>query len=169
MTVSEALREVTRLGIDTSPVVHFVERTPAYFPVCAAFFRAIDDNRVQAVAGTLTLTEALVKPLRENDYVLVAGFRELLSGNGPLGMAAVTVSVADRAGDLRARYRLGIADAVKVAACISAGCDAFLTGDKDLRRVVELTVSRRAAPSDALARLLSSSLGFREAKYLRAL
>ena len=48
--------------------------------------------------------------------------------------------VVDPAAQLRARYRVTLADAFQVAAAISEGCDALLTNDLGLRRVNELRV-----------------------------
>jgi predicted nucleic acid-binding protein len=48
--------------------------------------------------------------------------------------------VAARAAELRARYRLKLADALQLALALQAGCEAFLTNDLALRRVAELRV-----------------------------
>jgi predicted nucleic acid-binding protein len=48
--------------------------------------------------------------------------------------------VAARAAELRAHYRLRLADALQVALALHAGCEAFLTNDLALRRVSELRI-----------------------------
>lgn len=141
MTVADALQGVVRLGLDTSPFINFVERKPPYFARCERVFRAVSSGALPAVTCAVTLTEVLVLPLRANDRPLLADYRRLLLTSGPLlTLVSVGSDVADRAADLRARYNLRTADALQVAAAIHAGCDAFLTGDKDLRRVAELKV-----------------------------
>ena len=45
---------------------------------------------------------------------------------------------AEHAADLRARYRLLLPDALQVAVALKEGCQAFLTNDRRLERVMEL-------------------------------
>jgi predicted nucleic acid-binding protein len=45
-----------------------------------------------------------------------------------------------QAAELRARYKLSLIDALQIAAALGAGCDGFLTNDKDLKRVGTLNV-----------------------------
>ncbi|WP_447973510.1 type II toxin-antitoxin system VapC family toxin [Nitrospira sp. Kam-Ns4a] len=46
----------------------------------------------------------------------------------------VTIEVADRAAELRARYRLSTPDAVHVATAISGGATGFIGNDKGVNR-----------------------------------
>ena len=45
-----------------------------------------------------------------------------------------------KAAQLRANYNLSLTDALQLAVAIDANCDAFLTNDGELKRVVELNV-----------------------------
>lgn len=48
--------------------------------------------------------------------------------------------IANQAARLRASYNLRLPDALQVATAVYAGCDAFLTNDRQLQRVQELQV-----------------------------
>lgn len=48
--------------------------------------------------------------------------------------------IASQAADLCARYNLTLSDAFQAAAALAADCDAFLTNDDTLKRVIELNV-----------------------------
>lgn len=140
MTVSNALIGVSRLGLYTSPVVYYVEQHPTYFSVCEKFFQAIAAGSLHGIAGSLTLTETLVMPLRNGNGNLAGAYRNLLTASAGITTLPITASIAESAADLRARYNLRTADAVQIAAALSEGCEAFLTGDKGIRRVTELRV-----------------------------
>jgi predicted nucleic acid-binding protein len=45
-----------------------------------------------------------------------------------------------RAAELQAGYRLRPADALQVAACLEQGATAFLSNDRELRRITDLHV-----------------------------
>ena len=44
MTTSEAFNSVSRLFLDTAPVIYYVERNPAYLDIVHAAFRYIDQG-----------------------------------------------------------------------------------------------------------------------------
>jgi predicted nucleic acid-binding protein len=62
--VDAALHGLTRLFLDTAPVVYFVERNPAYVAVADDIFQRIDSGLLQGVTSPVTLAECLIMPLR---------------------------------------------------------------------------------------------------------
>lgn len=139
-SVSDALAGVTRLGMDTAPFIYFVEAHPPYFPTCEGVFQQIVSGSITAYTSLVTLTETLPLPLRNGDAVLEAVYRNLLLSTTGITALPLDQSIALLAADLRARYGLKTPDALQVATAITAGCEAFLTGDKGLRRVTELRI-----------------------------
>ena len=138
MTVDESLQGVIRLSLDTAPIIYFVEANPAYVDVCRAVFRRVSDGSITAHTSAVTLTETLVLPLRTQNTVLEAEYRDLLLNTNGVVILPVDAAVAERAADLRARYNLKTPDALQVATAVAAGCEALLTNDAGLRRVAEV-------------------------------
>lgn len=68
------------------------------------------------------------------------GYRNLLLATPGIVSRIVDSAVATTAAALRARYGLKTPDALQVATALTENCEAFLTGDKGLRRVTELRV-----------------------------
>jgi predicted nucleic acid-binding protein len=135
VTVADALRGVTKIGLDTAPVIYFVEANRAYVDVCRAVFAPIANGTLAAVTSAVTLTETLVSPLRTQNAVLETEYRDLLLNTNGVTLLPVDVAVAERPADLRARYNLKTPDALQVATALENGCQAFLTNDAGLRRV----------------------------------
>ena len=46
MKLDDALAGVNRLGVDTSPIIYFVEAHPGYDPLVTAIFKRIDDAAI---------------------------------------------------------------------------------------------------------------------------
>ncbi|MEP7336274.1 MAG: PIN domain-containing protein [Acidobacteriota bacterium] len=67
-------------------------------------------------------------------------YRELLLRGLNFTTLAVSAAIAERAAELRARYRLRTPDALQIATALEADCEAFLSNDTGLRRVTELRV-----------------------------
>lgn len=123
----------TALVLDTNIFVSARNRGEAGFEACRAFLARVDRGEDRAIVSTLTLAE------------LRAGFadREVRTVWRPMmshfltspnyRIEPVSPSIADRAGELRARCRLRLADAVIVATGLECGATGILTQDQDLR------------------------------------
>jgi len=140
MKVADALRAVTRLFLDTAPVVYYVERNPAHQPLADEIFDRIDKGSPLAVTSPVTLAESLVMPIRLGHAKVQQDFTDLIVRGQNVLFVPINESAVRQAADLRARYNLGLADALQVAVALSAACDAFLTNDVALKRVVELPI-----------------------------
>ena len=57
MNVADALPNVTRLFLDTAPVIYFAEQNPHYYPIAKHFFDHIDHGDFEAVTSPVTLAE----------------------------------------------------------------------------------------------------------------
>ena len=138
MKVSEALKGVNRLAIETAPFIYYVENHPTYAEKVDAIFEIVETQGINITTSVMTLTETLMKPLQVNDQLLIDAYNDLLTQN--VQLIPITAAIARSAAELRARYNLRTPDALHVATAIDIGCDAFLTNDLGLKRVTELQV-----------------------------
>ncbi|MDT7542364.1 MAG: hypothetical protein QOE33_2268 [Acidobacteriota bacterium] len=138
--LADALTGVTKLGLDTTPFIYFVERHAAYFDLVHAALKLVDEEKIIAYSSVVTLTEVLTQPLRLGNNSLADEYRQLLLNARNLTLLPIVAQTAELAAELRARYKLRTPDALQVAAALDAGCEAFLCNDAGLRRVTELRV-----------------------------
>jgi predicted nucleic acid-binding protein len=138
--INVALQGVTRLFLDTAPVIYYVERNPAYAALVDDIFDRIDAGTLHAVTSPVTLAECLVVPLRQGLRQAQQDFTDLVVSGANVTFSNLDAAAAQQAADLRARYNLGLLDALQFATALGSGCNAFLTNDRMLRRVRELPV-----------------------------
>ncbi|MBI1928263.1 PIN domain-containing protein [Candidatus Poribacteria bacterium] len=139
MKITDALKNVKQLFLDTAPVIYHVEGNVAYQPLTDFIFQEIQHGVLEGVTSSVTLAECLVHPYRHGDMMLVQQFRNVITAGVHTRYVGVD-AVAEPAAELRARYNLTLTDAFQIAAALAAGCDAFLTNDNALKRVSELTI-----------------------------
>lgn len=130
--------EHRRLGLDTNVLIYLLENHPRYGPWCAALFEHIEQGRAEAVTSTVSLLEILVQPYRLQDEDMARKVYGLLTTYPGLAWSPVTIEIADKGADLRARYRLSTPDAIQVATAIEHGATLFVGNDKGLRKVKEI-------------------------------
>lgn len=140
MRIEDALHGVTRLAIDTAPILYFVEANPRYDEVVTTIFQRIATGELFGSTSTLTLTEVLVHPFRQNARALQQQYRELLTTSEHFELQVIDAATAERAAELRAQYNLRTPDAIQVSAAISASCQAFLTNALALKSVAALRI-----------------------------
>lgn len=118
------------VGLDTAPLIYFVERKQPYVDTVRPFFAALTAGEFQVVTSFLTLTEAMVHPVRRNDTRLAARYRAILLNNPGLLTMPVSLQIAERAAAIRADHRrVRTPDAVQLATALVGEADFFLTND----------------------------------------
>ncbi|HET7770141.1 MAG TPA: PIN domain-containing protein [Chloroflexota bacterium] len=138
----------TRVGIDTAPLIYFIEEHPTYLRSVQPFFAALDRGELEAVTSVVTLLEVLVHPLRDGDTQLAQQYRDILLGAQGFTTVGVTAQMAERAALLRAAHTLRTPDAIQLATALDAGATAFLTNDEQLPSLpgLKLLVLRQLTP-----------------------
>ena len=59
MRLSDALTGIQRVGIDTSPLIYFVEKNAAYVDVTRAIIQRLQSGEIEGFTSTITLVEVL--------------------------------------------------------------------------------------------------------------
>lgn len=90
------------------------------------------------MTSTVTLLELLVQPYRQQKEDLAQKIFALTTTYPNLVWMPVSLEVADRAAELRARYRLATPDAIQVATALVHQARRFYGNDKTLRRVRDI-------------------------------
>ena len=138
MRISDVLKGVSRLFLDTAPVIYFVERNPRFVDFVEPIFERLGSD-ITAVASPITLSECLVGALRLGLVDLERAFVDVLLSDKAV-CVDIDAAIAREAARIRVRYNLHLPDALQIASALTTGCDAFLTNDEALNRVTELRI-----------------------------
>jgi predicted nucleic acid-binding protein len=138
MRIRDALTGVSRLFIDTAPVIYFVERNPQFVNLVDPIFALLEAD-ITAVVSAITLSECLVGAIHLGLADLEQAFVDVLQQDEVV-FVEINAAIAREVARIRVRYNLQLPDALQVAAALTASCEAFLTNDDALKRVTELKV-----------------------------
>ncbi|MBB5065026.1 PIN domain-containing protein [Granulicella mallensis] len=120
------------VGLDTAPLIYFIEKHPTYLPLVHPFFEAVERGDIQVVTSTLTLTEVLIHPLRQGNRDLALQYSRILLNANHLKTLSVSPSIATEAAHLRARHGFKTPDAIQIASAQHGNATFFLTNDEAL-------------------------------------
>jgi predicted nucleic acid-binding protein len=132
------LRSRRRIALDTCVFIYQWEANPRYSPLTDCIFSALEQSDLVAVTSTITMTELLVHPYRDDDVVRVNELLGLLSTYPNLEWVAPNLEVASRAAEIRAQHGLRTPDALQAATAMHANAGALVTNDPVFRRIPQL-------------------------------
>ena len=128
------------VGLDSAPLIYFIEENPTYLEMTDAFFEAMVRGEFRVVTSVVTLVEVLVYPLRQGNRLLAQQYRDILFNEEGLTTIEMSPAIAEVAAQLRATYNLKTPDSIQMATAISGGASFFLTNDARLSSLPGLEV-----------------------------
>jgi predicted nucleic acid-binding protein len=128
------------VGLDTAPLIYFVEEHPAYLPLVDSFFEAMGRGDIEVVTSTLTLTEVLVRPCMRGDWNLVAQYSDMVLRTRHLSAIPVSSEIAAEAARIRAAHRTATPDSIQLATTRIAGATCFVSNDDELPEIPGMTL-----------------------------
>ena len=134
------LRNHRSVALDTNIFIYQLQSNPRYVNLTHPIFQWLEQPGSRAVTSTITMTEILIQPYRDNDQDLIDKFSGLLFVYPNLEWISPNLEIASRAAEIRARHYLLTPDAVHAATAVDAGATAFLTNDPIFRRITSLEV-----------------------------
>lgn len=140
MNISNALKDIGHLYMDTAPLIYYVEEHPTYIKRMDEIIEHIQKKPITVTCSVLTLTEILPVPLKAGNSQLIQDYRDILLYSKEFRMMNISEQIAGTAAQLRATYNLKTPDALHLATAIETRCGAFLTNDKTLKRVIGIQI-----------------------------
>jgi len=126
------------VGLDTTPLIYFIEENPAYLEMVIPFFEGVHSGEFTVITSTVTLLEVLIHPFRRGDTDLAQQYRDILLGAEGLATISLSHEIAEEAARLRAVHNMRVPDAIQLATAIHEGAEFFLTNDARLPSVRDL-------------------------------
>lgn len=134
------LRLHRRIALDTNVFIYHLEDNRRYSHLTNAVFSWLEQPGASGVTSTLTMTELLVQPLRNQDETRANLFHDLLSTYPHLAWIAPDLPIARLAARYRALHGLKTIDALHAATAVRNSATGLITNDAALTRVDQLEV-----------------------------
>lgn len=139
-SLSFILSRHTRIAIDSSVFIYAFEEHPKYAAVSAFVFDYAAKHSLTLLTSVITLSEILVQPVRKKNSEVVHMYERLLDTLPNFLLLDITQPIAKTAAYLRATYSIYLSDAYQIAAPVHNGATLFITNDKRLKKIKELSV-----------------------------
>ena len=140
MSLADGLRGLTRVFLDTAPLIYYVESSQPFAALVDPLADRLEQGSIVGVTSPITLAESLVVPFQNSSDLYRQIFFDLITAGPGIEFAPTTELIAQRAAEIRARSGLKLLDAIQAATAISTGCEAIVTNDRVFLRVPKMAV-----------------------------
>lgn len=123
-----------RVYLDTNIWIYLAEGHPQLVQPISQLTDILAGGSITPVASTLTWGECLIRPIRQDDQVRIAGYNKLFSESDALEIWDISQEVIFLAAHIRGKTNLPFPDAIHLASASLSGCRVFLTNDQRLRK-----------------------------------
>jgi predicted nucleic acid-binding protein len=127
-----------KVALDTNIFIYVFEQHPEFGEKAKWLLEQIEEGSYSAIASSISLTEILVKPIRDANLALEKQYKLLFTHFPNLSVVPVDNKVAERAAFIRGKYGMKTPDALVIASAIVAQADIFVTNDVRLEQVEEI-------------------------------
>ncbi|MGE5527679.1 MAG: type II toxin-antitoxin system VapC family toxin [Patescibacteria group bacterium] len=126
--------------IDTCCFIYHLQADayPTQAPHVEELFKKIERGDLLGLTSPITIAEIMTKPRQLGLDDVVYAYKLVLLNFPNLRIPPIDATVADKASSLTARFGLKLPDALQIALGLTHGASAFVTFDRDLRRVAPL-------------------------------
>jgi predicted nucleic acid-binding protein len=129
-----------RIYLDVNVWIYALEGYPNFSAELAALFQAIDQGTITAVTSELSLAEALIKPIQNQDQTMQNLYQKAISNRPNVEVIPIDRPNLITAAQLRATTKLKLPDAIHAATALNAGCSTFLSNDQGFRILPQIAV-----------------------------
>lgn len=130
--------EFHKVFLDTAPIIYFLDEDVHFGDCVERILSGILECGHVMITSTITCTEYLTVPYKTNNAEKEDAFFDFIT-DCDIPIQPITVQIAKRAAKIRAEYGgFKTMDALQLATACFAGCDVFLTIDKQLRKFKEM-------------------------------
>lgn len=137
-SIKTLLQKHPIVGIDTVAFIYHLEENHKYLPFTNVLFEMVENGVIKGITSPVTIMEILVKPEKEENKRAIQEYKFILQTFPNLKIKPIDFHTAEKAAELRAKYRIKPADALQLGAALVENANAFVTNDEKLKQVEEI-------------------------------
>lgn len=129
-----------KVYFDTNIFIYLLQDHHEFSEICLSIIQSAVDKELDGYSGDLVLAELLVKPLKDNNARAVKAVKDLFTEDTRIELLPHTRSAFITAAHLRANHKIKLPDALHLATAIENHIEIFLTNDRNIPFIPEITV-----------------------------
>lgn len=130
----------SRVYFDVNPIIYFIEQNTQFAETVAPIFEMIGEGSIVAFTSELSLTEILIKPIRDNLNQVIQAHKELLLDPELFTLISPNQDTFLLAAELGGKSSMRTPDSIHMACAVQSKCKYFITNDKGIKSTKDVIV-----------------------------
>lgn len=132
--------EGDRIYLDPNVWIYALEGYSEFRSELTLLFEQMQAGTLTGITSELTLAELLVKPCRDQDLAQQARYKKAIANRQNFFIMPVLRDLLIDAAEVRAKIQLKLPDAIHVATALRTNCTTFLTNDRQIKKLTDISV-----------------------------
>lgn len=138
--MSSSLKRAARTYVDSSIFIYFVERAVPRFEAAERLFALLKQSGSTVYTSDIAVAECLYRPYRDGNSRLAEIYLELFEAAGDVLRVPLDYDLVKHAAGIGGNLGIKLIDALHIASALAAGCELFVTNDRDISAPKELEI-----------------------------
>ena len=134
-----ALAKHKHIGLDSNVIIYFLDDDQRYAKTCREIFSNMEKKKNIGITSGLSYLESAVSAMRTKDIPTLTMIKSFFLQMPGLKVVMPDYDILDKALYLRATYNIKAIDAIQLATAIHNDCSLFITNDKNITKIKEIT------------------------------
>jgi predicted nucleic acid-binding protein len=130
--MNRSIANASKLYIDSNVLIYLIEGLEPFAGLAARTFEIAGRAGALVVTSELSAAECMIRPFRERNAKLIRSYERLFEDENDIIRLPVEYGIIKSAAEIGGELRLKLADAIHLASAMAAGCEVFVTNDKDI-------------------------------------
>jgi predicted nucleic acid-binding protein len=122
-----------RVYFDVNPIIYFIEQNADFGGAVTPLFEMLGEGAILAYTSEFSLTEILIKPIRDGRVDVIQAHKELLLDSELFTLTKASRETFLGAAELAAKSGMRAPDAIHFASAMQNQCQYFITNDKKIK------------------------------------
>lgn len=129
-----------RVYFDVNPIIYFIEQKSEFAAAVAPIFEMLGEGNLLAYTSEFSLTEILIKPIRDDLSEVIHAHKELLLDPQLFTLTKARRETFLQAAELGGKAGMRTPDAIHFASAMENHCQWFITNDRKIKSHGAVTV-----------------------------
>ncbi|MDQ3098376.1 MAG: PIN domain-containing protein [bacterium] len=127
------------IALDTMLFIYYLEGNERFGTQAQEIFKNIE-NESKGITSIITISEVLSLPIFKENEFLLEQTKHTLKSIKNVEFLPLTEEIAEKAAYIKRKYVVRLPDAIQLATAWSKNATEFITNDKKLKRITEVSI-----------------------------
>lgn len=138
--MKSGIKPFKKVAVDSNCFIYHFEDVAPFSEKTTGFFKWVEKWNTEVICSSLVVAELLAKKEVASDYEARERLKFKLLSLPNIKLIDPDPYICEKAAILKARHNFKLPDALHLATAILTECDAFVTVDRQFKRVVEIDI-----------------------------